>query len=374
MRTRTHPRIVQDPAELAHRLAEREAEIAELRAELVRERTRRQERELEWFEYNRAVAELDLNHVRAALGFEVDPNDLPDRQRSRLAAEQTTEEAGDSEPASEEEREAARRVERARSIQTTLRTLFLVEGLRGVDLLEVGALGDGWIGPVVFRTLDDRGRLTGGLFANRLRLEASFSARTVTVVLEEGKDSRGGRAIPFAEGARRIVLPFVDPEPWMEAIPELFPKEFLERPSDDGLWSMRAVRQELNRLLLLETSVGWYRLRALEGVLEDELVRVQLDEFDESGRLLRRIFADRMQLSVGDPGVVLTLHEGAFVRGNEKTAFPGGSYRIYMPRAPEEEWREAKLPGLFELEGDAGHEPAGEGEEAASADGRTRAG
>ena len=323
-------------------------ELDRLRSELVAERNRRAKRELEWFEYNRALASLAVPGLE---GFPIDPALAP-----ALAGAEPPEEAPAQDP--EVERKSARAHELARSLSA----LMKIEGLRGLDLLDPGTLVEGGIGPVIFRTLDERGLLTGSLTAERLRLEASRAARAVTLVLERGFESHGGERIPFASGERRILMAETDPEPWLESCPELFSAEELDPANDDGLWEHASVRRELNRLLALDTGAGWYRLHSFGGVQGRELVDVQLEELEASGRLRRRYFADRLRVSIGEEGVVLELENGAIVRGGEKQGFKDGVHRIFLPRASLEDWRGAALPGLS-----APSAPAGETESAQAA-------
>ena len=316
-------------------LDRRDRRIAELEAELERERTRRREREFEWFEYNQALARLDAGRLAAELAFGLDPAYAPP----------TSGEPQEEAPEPEDEEVAERRA-RADEIHRSLSTLLRLEGMGGIDLLQVGTLGDGWVGPVLFRTLDERGRLTGSVAAERLRLEANRAARMLTIVLEDGYESSGGQRAPFGDGSRRIVLPYVDPDPWLESMPELFDARDLDRAQDDGVWNLRKLRLELNRLLGLETSSGWYRVRSLGGVLGEELAEVHLEEFDASGRIKRRLFADRLRIRLQSPGILMILEDGATVYGDQKRGFRGGMHRIYLPRAPREEWEAARLPGL----------------------------
>ena len=314
----------------------RDARIAELEAALAAEKSARQTRELAWFEYNRVLANLDIE--RLVGGFPVDEERLPEG----VLDEEETESTAEPEP------EPDLALARAGEIHTSLRALLRLEEVHGLDLLECGRpLGRG-IGPVVFRTLDDRGRLTGSLFAEVLRLEASRSARTLSIVLEGGYESHGGERTPFLDGARRIVFPFVDPEPWLERLPELFDAADLVPDFDDGRWSVEAVRVELNRLLGLDLTAGLYQVRGIGGVLGRRLVDVQIDHRDRDGRLLEKLFADRLSISLGDSGVVLTLDGGAIVRGARKSAFRDGEHRVFLPRAPLDVWRSATLPGVSE--------------------------
>ncbi len=322
---RIDARSARDPDEQG-RVEER---MARLEQELEAERARRADRELEWLEFQRSLASLELETLRPILNS---------GEESTNSA--TADEAPEVDP------ELARARARTEEIERSLKTLFKLEGLRGLDVLEMGSLGDGWVGPVAFRLLDDRGRLVGGLFAERLRLEASRSARTVAVVLEDGFETEGEERRPFVEGMRRIPLSHIDPQPWLEALPELFASDVLDPPNDDGLWDHGKLRAELNRLLGLDASAGFLRVHSFGGVMQDLIADVHLEQFDAEGHLERRLFADRLRIVVDPQGSWLVLEGGAFVVGDSKEPFRNGEHRIFLTRAPYSEWRAAALPGL----------------------------
>ena len=311
-----------------------EDRVAQLEGELQALRARRVERELAWYEYNRALADLNIDALVAA--FAVDEELL--RENDLVAEAGTEEGTGDDDlDGSQSQRDL--------ELERGVRSLLALEGFFGLDLLELGPpQGAAGAGPAIFRMLDDRGRLLGSLNARLLRLEASRSARTITLVLEDGYESRGGKRVPFAGGARRLLIPYVDPGPWIEALPELFGEAALNTAIDDGLWQLEPLRRELNRLLALETSGGWWRLQGIGGVLGDTLRDVQLEQLDSDGRTRRRIFADRLRILLEDPGLLMILEDGAILRGSKKTPFVDGSYRLFLPRAPLEEWRAADIP------------------------------
>ncbi len=323
--------------------AELREQLDQLRAELACEQELRLEREKEWLRYTRAIDALSGDALE---------------QGPRFVAQAPAEEVeAQAEPGPPTVDPAT--LERSAQIERSLRALLAVEGVRGMDLLEAGRLGDGWIGPVVFRLLDEQGRLAGSLGAERLRLAGSRTARTLTLILEEGFESRGGVRTPFdapqieaqtepreSFGTRRIELDEVDPLHWAQAAPELFGGAPLVAPLDDGQWNLTWVRANLNRLLRLDVERGYWRLKSLGGVSEGQLRDVQLEQFDSSGKLERRLFADRLALERRERGVALLLGDGALVRGDEKTPFLDGQYRIYLPRADQGEWNRAGLPGL----------------------------
>lgn len=347
--------------------------VEELRSDLDRATEQRMAREREWQVYNAALARFRGGPSMQGPVFHAYLPDIP---------EDATPEAA------EARREAERIAERSREVERSLRTMIAIEGIRGIDLLQGGLLGEGYIGPVIFRQMDAHGHLAGSLYAERLRLQGSRTGRTLTLVLEDGYDSHSGMRVPFepppegtiptganpkvrgdapgeaalslsavepvgsrGPGVRRIVLHDIDPLPWVEAMPELFGTQSLQDPLDDGRWNREIVRQRLNRLLREDVQGGYYIVRSLGGVLGDELREVHLEQRSRDGVIERRLFADRMRILPASPGaegggVQLLLREGSQERAGRKTAFLEGRYRIFLPRADYPRWRREGLPGL----------------------------
>lgn len=348
-----------DPATAAEleRLRARERELLErisaLEGEVRAEKSRSLARQEEWLAFTRLLQ-----------GFEIPA--LPDPPPFLAEALVVP-----LDPAAEalERAEAARRW-RGTQVAASLRTLLMAESVRGFDLLEVGLVhehqGRSWTGPVVARLLDERGRMVGMMKAARLRLEVSRSSRSVTIILEDGYESRagvrrpfeGGVAVPSEGGAlpevrggrQRIYLGAVDPEPWIEALPELVDPVLLARASDDGFWDLDDLRVQLVRLLHEAAQAGdpRWRLVGLGGVRGSVLRDVQFAEVDAvTGRAQRRVFADSARIRIRPSGgVELQLEGGSVRRGTRVAPFLAGKYRIVLPRARVEDWRESPLPGL----------------------------
>ena len=247
---------------------------------------------------------------------------------------------------------------REQELARSLRTLLAVEAVEGLDLIDAGQLGEGWIGPVLFRLVDARGRLAGSLYGERLRLEGSRTGRSLTIVLEDGYESHRGVRVPFDQGAdepvglrdrggeRRITLPRVDPMPWIDAMPELFGGAELGVGPDDGRWDVERVRRDLNALCAEDAAHGYPRFKEIAGVRDGVLRDVHIETLDADGRITRRLFADRVQLKSAWRGVEILCEDGVHVRGDKKAAFLDGRYRIFLPRADRERWERAGLPGL----------------------------
>jgi len=340
--------------------------IAELETEARREREVRLERERQWLRYTQGMARLTT-----LAGAPIFTADVPAEEREARAldgaatpgAAETpvsaptvaTDEARSAQRAADELLRDARleREERSRAVHLALRSLFAIEQISGLDLLESGLVQNGATGPVVLRVIDEYGRPLGSLYAERLKLEGSRTARTLALILEQGWERRGGVKIPFegaspdAEGrggTRRIDLAHVDPTPWFEAVPELFREDQRERVTQGDPRELTALRFELNRRFRADASGSVYRVESLsarEGlVLREVHLAVLTPEF----ALERELFADRMSVIRADKGLEIELLGGSQIRGNEKVPFLDGRYRIFLPRADASIWEAAGIP------------------------------
>lgn len=338
-------RIVDLEREVATLRGERDEsrlEVGRLRTELSQVQERRLAQQQQWSEYMRAITELA---VPESVGMPKRPLFLPEPeiQQAFDAAEAFEAEAA---------RQAAARSELARH---DLNALLMAEHVFTMDVLEMGVLNDGWAGPVVVRLLDDRGRMIGTLAADRFRLEASRSGRSVALVFEIGWESHGGVRVPFGPpeeegsgrgGTRRVHLPGVDPGPWIESLPELLRAEDLLPTPDDGRWNLIELRLVLDERLRSDSPSGRWRLVSLGGVLGGDLLDVHLAETDKRGRVVRRLFADKLRVRPRGKGLELILHDGVIEKDDEKAPFLDGRYQLFLPAAKPEVWTEAGVPGL----------------------------
>jgi len=318
--------------------------IAELEQQLADERARTVQREREWVEFLRALSHVPIEQVPERPGF------LADAVIERVPVDGVL-------PRPESEAEIG--ADRRRQLMRALNALLVSEQVLSMDVLEVGLIQAGWCGPVVVRLLDERGRPVGSLVSERLRLEVSRAGFGVTLVFEEGYERHAGVKIPFGPvgadglqrtGVRRIHLPDLNPEPWVELVPELISEQDLLKSQDDGLWQLRPLRQRLDGLLRAAgTPLGGWRLVELGGVVDNTLNDVQLIERDGDGREVRRLFADRLRIEA-EPGggLRLDLQGGIQVRNGRRAPFLAGRYRIFLPRAKASVWRAENLPGLSE--------------------------
>ncbi|MEZ6018612.1 MAG: hypothetical protein R3F17_00500 [Planctomycetota bacterium] len=233
------------------------ARIRSLELELAQEQALRLAREQEWLEFTgllNAVPAERRPQVPAFLEKALIPDPEP------------------AEPAQPDPEELAA-LKRAQEIKTTLRAFLRAEGWTSIDLLEVGSVQPGGVGPIVARQLDGSGHFLSTLVADRLRLEKSTAGYTLTLVFESGYERRAGQVWPFADpddpeaplslpasvlqeegpavrrGALRIALTGVRPDPWLDALPELFRPEDLELRVNDGRHDPMRLKLDWNQLL-----------------------------------------------------------------------------------------------------------------------------
>tara|TARA_R110002126_G_scaffold86474_18_gene208799 strand:- start:5477 stop:6694 length:1218 start_codon:yes stop_codon:yes gene_type:complete len=306
----------------------------DLRRMMAEMEDRRLTREQRWLEYTNLVAELPIPDVPERPGF------FPVFEPEVQAVNTTSVDP---------------RQQRADRILMDLRAFLTVEHVGALDLLEIGLPEEGWTGPVVVRLIDNRGRPSGMLAADRLHLECSRAGHSVTLVFQNGYEMRDGLKVPFGRtagptaergGVRRVPLFGIDPEPWLEALPELFDPSEIDVIQDDGRWDLGAVRAQLNQLLASDNTTGHWRLAAMGGVSRDVLTDVQLVELGQDDAVVRRIFADDLTLQPHGTGVSLVCTDGVQMRGSTSTPFLEGRYTLYLPQADVQEWRLAGLPGF----------------------------
>jgi hypothetical protein len=310
-------------------------------AELSQEQQRRLAREEEWLAYTRAIALLGppaLIERLPAFGPQVPATELvdPDAPREPTAAEHA-------------------QAQRDELMRVKLRTLLAAEGVRGLDLLTLEGVGADRAGPALFRLLDGSGRLSGSLFAARVRLEGSIAGRTMALVLEDGYESHGGERTLFGsadepEGPApwRLTLRDIDLRPWLEELAPLFGDAPPELPPDDGRWDLAYVTIKLNELLRQDIDSGWFRMRRCGGIEAGVLRDVHFEISTPDGALERRIFADRLRIQPTSEAVILDFEDGVHERGEERMPFQDRGYRVYLPRARAAEWKAAGLPGCVD--------------------------
>ena len=129
----------------------------------------------------------------------------------------------------------------------------------------------------------------------------------------------------------RIDLTGIRPDVWIQEFPGLEESVAFVAPLSQEDFSMAqgvdrpildkaVVREALNRFLTERRPAGYYRLTELGGVFGDRLEQVQIDWYNGSGRLVKTLAADSLQIILHPKGlwgsmgsVELVLTKGAFL-------------------------------------------------------------
>jgi hypothetical protein len=176
-----------------------------------------------------------------------------------------------------------------------------------------------------------------------------------TVLPREGLrldlDSRNLEAwlehFPELKEATPVAGPANDPRP--QADPGTDRAEPSEVPNvtsaREPLRDARQVRKALDDLISPRGSFSYYRLSSL-GSVDGRLLRmVQINWHDNSGRLVKTIEADTLEVLLhGSNSVELLLRNGAFLDGGVKSPFSSDRFSLHLPRQDLQAWRDAGVP------------------------------
>ncbi len=232
------------------------------------------------------------------------------------------------------------------------------------------------------------GRLRSSVRAGRVEFDLHRMAHTLVMRFYEGSRSLDGARSPLPADGYRIDLPEVDVRAWLEHFPELAEAAELavaEPPAvvagagasgtgnargaggDGGAGatgpaaepapaveprratprlSAEAARRVLDGLVSQRGSFSYYRAGHVGEVTPDGLRLVQLNWHDNSGRLVKTIEADSLEIRLHPKGgsVELLLRDGAFLDHGRRSPFSSDRFSLYLPRQDLDAWRASGLP------------------------------
>jgi len=109
--------------------------------------------------------------------------------------------------------------------------------------------------------------------------------------------------------------------------------------------SAKVVRKSLDDLISSRGSFSYYRLNSLGSIDGKLLKMVQINWHDNSGRLVKTIEADTLEVILHPGGSVeLLLRNGAFLDGGVKSPFSADRFRLHLPSQDLNTWRNSGVP------------------------------
>ena len=193
--------------------------------------------------------------------------------------------------------------------------------------------------------------------AARVEFNLLESAHSLTIRLFEGTRTHEGLKLPIPRTGSRVHLPAVNVPAWVKHFPALVPSSgsllelggnesgTLKTPTPQAPADLSNIRQKMDELISTRRAFGFYRLTRLGGLKDDKLTDIQISWFDVSGRLVKTIEADRMEIKLHPQGwVELLLRDGAFLEGGMKRPFYEDKFRLHLPRQPLEKWKKLGIP------------------------------
>ena len=196
------------------------------------------------------------------------------------------------------------------------------------------------------------GLLKSVVRAKRVEFNLQKSTFSLSIRFFEGTRTHEGLNLPLPRTGSKIYLPDVNVSAWGRHFPALLSKATLSNAKVDlpqktvtPLQDAQDIRKKLDDLISIRRAFGYYRLTRLEGATTDGLSGIQIAWYDVSGRLVKTIEADSMEIKLHEQGwVELLLKDGAFLEGGVKRPFYEDKFRLHLPRQPLDQWRALGLP------------------------------
>ncbi|MHC4824312.1 MAG: hypothetical protein ACYTEP_09870 [Planctomycetota bacterium] len=262
---------------------------------------------------------------------------------------------------------AASSVVPERSWVAAVNGLLAADGYSSLRLQKASRLeGEAALGNVTWMAWNPEGLVESIIHAERLDLEMHHMTRNLVLRFHDGSRTANGMRSALPAGGLRLDLESSNPEAWMEHFPELGsstssapPNTEVDQdpgivPSNSGrstppvgnfLNEARHVKKALDDLISPRGSFSYYRLSALDS-LDGRLLRlVQINWHDNSGRLVKTIEADSLEVLLHpNDSVELLLRNGAFLDGSIKSPFSSDRFSLHLPRQDLSAWRSSGVP------------------------------
>ncbi|MDA0666448.1 MAG: hypothetical protein O3A95_07470 [Planctomycetota bacterium] len=196
--------------------------------------------------------------------------------------------------------------------------------------------------------------------ADRLEFEMHRMSGVLVLRFFDGSLTAEGLRTALPEAGMRLDLESQNLNAWMEHFPELKEStlqaapvvsnatpnsEGVTPPAGNFMSDAHKVRKALDDLISLRGSFSFYRLSSLESVDGNLLRLVQINWHDNSGRLVKTIEADSLEVILHkNSSVELLLRKGAFLDGSKKSPFSSDRFSLHLPRQDISAWRASGVP------------------------------
>lgn len=204
--------------------------------------------------------------------------------------------------------------------------------------------------------------------AERLTLEMHHMTRTMVLRFTDGERVIKGVRTELPKAGLRMDLEDVSISGWVKLLPGLVDNttavanvananpgsESPTSPVSNGAvvplnngapLNPKVVRKALDDLISERGSFSYYRLNSLGSIDGKLLKMVQINWHDNSGRLVKTIEADTLEVILHPGGSVeLLLRNGAFLDGDVKSPFSADRFRLHLPSQDLNAWRTSGVP------------------------------
>ncbi|MCP4771826.1 MAG: hypothetical protein GY879_10505 [Planctomycetes bacterium] len=203
--------------------------------------------------------------------------------------------------------------------------------------------------------------------AKRLSVEMHHMTRTMVLRFSDGDRVAKGVRTALPAGGLRLDLEDVHVAGWVKILPGLVDSSAVASannlkpnpaepsvtdpvvgpapPNNAAPLNSKVVRKSLDDLISQRGSFSYYRLNSLGSIDGKLLKMVQINWHDNSGRLVKTIEADTLEVILHPGGSVeLLLRNGAFLDGDVKSPFSADRFRLHLPSQDLSAWRTSGVP------------------------------
>lgn len=217
---------------------------------------------------------------------------------------------------------------------------------------------------VTWMTWDNQGLVSSVIQAGRVEFTLHNMTNTLVLSFRDGTQTVNGARSALPASGLRLELAGINKPAWTEHFPELDQAASLasNEPPEPGAATpvgdfapvgtgttldANGVRRALDELISQRGTYSYYRIKSLGSIDGTTLRLVQINWHDNSGRLVKTIEADVLEIRLHSSGSVeLQLRNGAFLDSGVRSPFSSDRFSLYLPRQDLKEWRASGVPYL----------------------------